>query len=99
MFFHEDNILWYVKFDKTEHSLDIKSPRHIFHGQRYHNPSFPCAGNCTIESNCEITGVPLDPLPLFYIFDTNAKKESNFTIDPAWCQGHPTVSSEFEMDK
>ncbi len=93
--FHKEDILWFVNSDKTEHDLSTDSLKNGSRGQRFVNPSFPCAGDQTVKSTHHITGVyttnPLEPLPPLYIFETKAKNESNYTIDPAWCQGLPTV--------
>ncbi len=93
-FKHDDNILWILNFDESEHKLGTKVKGGI-QGQRYHNPSFPQAGDCNIKSNKYITGVyrnnPLEPLSALFIFDTKAKSESNYCIDPAWCKNLPKV--------
>ncbi len=91
----EDNIHWFDNFDETEHKLSTEGPKGGVQAQQYHNPSFPWTGDQIIKSNHHIIGVystnPLKALPPLYIFDTNARSESNYNIDPAWCHGLPKV--------
>ncbi len=101
--FHRENNLWFVNFDETKHALSAECQKNGSHDQRFINPAFPHSGNCTVKPICHITSVyttnPLEPLLQLYIFETKAKKESNYTIDPAWCQGLPTVCGKYGMGK
>ncbi len=65
----------------------------------YHNASFPRSGDRIVKSNHHTTIVyssnPLEPLPPLFIFDTKAKTESNYNIDPSLCQGLPKVQGKY----
>lgn len=97
-FKHEEDILWIINFDETKHKMGTSIKSGI-QGMRYHNPSFPRAGDRIVKCNRHITGVyctnPLEELPPLFIFDTKAKSESNYDIDSAWCQGLPKVSGKY----
>ncbi len=76
--FHEEDILWFVNLDETEHALSTDSQQNRSHSQRLINPLFLHAGNHTMKSTHHITGFyttnPIEPLPPLYIFETKAKK-------------------------
>ncbi len=56
-----------------------------------------------MKSTHHITGVyttnPLESLLPLYIFETKAKNESNYIIDPGCCQGLPTVCGKYGAGK
>ncbi len=100
---HPDDLLWFINFDETQHRLDTSGPKGGSQTQRYHNPSFSRGGDRVIKNDRHITGVyatnPLEVLPPLYIFDTKAKSESNYNIDPEWCRDLPTVVGKFGTGK
>ncbi len=56
-----------------------------------------------MKNDRHTTGVyatnPLEVLPPLYIFDTEAKSESNYNIDPEWCCNLPSVTGTFGTGK
>ncbi len=91
---HKEDILWFINFDETKHKLGtgVKDRVQV---QRYHNPLFPQAG----KRSKLITGVystnPLKEISLLFIFNTKAKSESNYNLDPAWCHGLSKVKRKY----
>ncbi len=96
---HNDDLLWFINCDETDHKFSTEGPKVGVKALCYHNPSFPRTGNRIVKSSRHTTGVyatnPLEPLPPLYIFDTKSKSESNYNIDPAWCQGLPKVRGKY----
>ncbi len=101
--YHPDDLLWFVNFDKTQHKLSSAGPKGGPQAQWYHNPSFSRCGDRVVKNDRHITGVyatnPLEVLPPLYIFDTKAKSESNFHIDPEWCRDLPVVAGKYGTGK
>ncbi len=84
--FHDDDILWFVNANETQHKFSIAGPKGSPQTTQYYNSTFSCAGDHIIKNDCYTTGVyatnPLEALPPLYTYDTKSNSEFNFQIEP-----------------
>ncbi len=54
---YDDDLLWFINCYETAHKFSTKGPEGDVKALRYHNPSFPCAGDWIAKSSHHTMGV------------------------------------------
>ena len=102
--YHQDDLRWFLNTDETHHTFSTASKKGGSTTQSYANNSFPFSGEPVIKNSRHTTGVYTtnaagEVLPPLYIFDSKAQDEKNYKIDLRACDGLPTVTGKYGLDK
>ena len=101
---HPDDVHWFITLDETHHPYSTEGDKGGPREQRMVTVSLPRAGEPVITGNGHATGVygftlGCEPLPPLIIYDSNAKHEKNFAVNPEWTDGLPEVYCKYGLEK